>query len=481
LDDEGSDQRFREGTVIAGKYQLTHTLGRGGMGLVVAATHLQLERRVAIKFLLPEHLEKVDVVSRFTREARAAAKIQSDHVAHVLDVGVDGDSPYMVMEYLEGEDLKDVLARRGPLGVEEATKYIRQACEALAEAHELGIVHRDLKPANLFLAIRPNGRSLLKVLDFGISKIMNPATETELTLTSRAIGSPSYMSPEQLTASRSLDARADVWGLGVVLYELLTRRRPFRGDAMPQVVAMILKGEFEKLDWVRPELPAELVAAVHKCLEISPDQRFASVTELALALAPFAPLESTSAVDGIPRAKMPSHSSIPRAAPGEDSNTAGISSVVTPAVKSARPPRRAMLAVAGGVGMLTMLGLGALVLTRGQATSAPVAATPAAPPPRESASVATSPAPVAPALPPTEPAPSASPSAAPAVASAVAATPPPRHPAAAPPARGGATPRAGAPPARAAAPTSSPASPPACHLVTYLDEHGDKHFKQECP
>ena len=289
MDNEGEDNRFREGTVIAGKYSLTHTLGQGGMGLVVAATHLQLDRRVAIKFLLPQHLEKTDVVSRFTREARSAAKIQSDHVAHVLDVGVDEGTPYMVMEYLEGEDLKQVLSRRGPLSVEEAVRYIVQACEALGEAHGLGIVHRDLKPANLFLANRANGKTILKVLDFGISKIMNPATETELTLTSRAVGSPSYMSPEQLTSSRSLDARADVWALGVILYQLLTNNLPFAGENLTALITSVIFAKFIPPSVVKGDLPPALDAIVARCLERELARRYASVAELAADLVPFVP------------------------------------------------------------------------------------------------------------------------------------------------------------------------------------------------
>ena len=485
MGDDASESRFREGAVIAGKYALTHALGRGGMGLVIAATHLQLERPVAIKFLLPEHLAKPDVVARFTREARSAAKIQSDHVAHVLDVGIDEGTPYMVMEYLEGEDLKQVLSRRGALSVEEAVRHVMQACEALAEAHALGIVHRDLKPANLFLASRPHGRSILKVLDFGISKIMNPATETELTMTSRAVGSPSYMSPEQLTASRSLDGRADVWALGVVLYELLTKRRPFYAESMPSLVALILKGKFEKLDALRPELPPGLVDAVHRCLAIEAEDRFPGVVELAQALATFAPTESISAVDGLPRASMPSRSSI---APEEASahGQTGIASVVTPLVKPARPPRQAMMLASGGLGVLAVLTVGGFLRlhapearSRGPATAA-VLVVPRLP--EASAVPAPSlPPPVVVAVEPTranetEPAvPAPVVSSAPIVSKShapVGARPLP--PTAAPP-------RSVPSAAAARPPPSASASAAPCRLVSYFDALGDRHFKQECP
>src|ERR1051326_8983161 len=162
----------KEGGVLAGKYRVERVLGVGGMGVVVSALHLQLDERVALKFLLPDALENQEAVARFQREARAAVKIKSEHVARVSDVGqLENGAPYMVMEYLEGSDLSDVLKQRGSLPVEEAVQYVLEACEAIAEAHALGIVHRDLKPSNLFLAKRPDGRSIVKVLDFGISKV----------------------------------------------------------------------------------------------------------------------------------------------------------------------------------------------------------------------------------------------------------------------------------------------------------------------
>src|SRR5438552_2214501 len=206
-----------EGTVLQGKYQVGRLLGRGGMGVVVAARHLLLDTDVALKFLLTT---EPGVVERFSREARAAARLQSEHVGRVLDVGALPDgSPFMVMEYLAGEDLSQVLAR-GPLSVTDAVDYLLQACEAIAEAHALGIVHRDLKPANLFLAQRAHGRSMVKVLDFGISR--GGATASRLTLTGTGVlGSPQYMSPEQWTEARAVDARSDVWSLGVVLYEMI--------------------------------------------------------------------------------------------------------------------------------------------------------------------------------------------------------------------------------------------------------------------
>src|SRR4051812_29611172 len=208
----------REGDVLAGKYRVDKILGAGGMGVVVAAHHVQLDERVAIKFLLPEALGNAEAVARFAREARAAVKIKSEHVARVIDVGtLETGAPYMVMEYLEGGDLSQVLASRGPLPVEEAVEYVLQACEAIAHAHALGIVHRDLKPANLFLIRRPDGTNAIKVLDFGISKVMpgkSASSDNAMTRTRTVMGSPLYMSPEQMASTRDVDGRTDLWALG---------------------------------------------------------------------------------------------------------------------------------------------------------------------------------------------------------------------------------------------------------------------------
>ena len=232
------------GAVVAGEYRVERFLGAGGMGVVVAATHLQLERPVALKFLQRDAASSPDVVSRFTREAKAAGKIQGEHVARVLDVGaLETGEPYLVMEYLDGEDLARILARRGPLPIAETVDYVLEACEAVAEAHALGIVHRDLKPANLFLATRPSGKPLVKVLDFGISKAPASATDAGLTTTSSVVGSPLYMSPEQMTSAKSVDARSDVWSLGVVLYELLTAGHPFPAESVPALVIAVVRSE----------------------------------------------------------------------------------------------------------------------------------------------------------------------------------------------------------------------------------------------
>ncbi len=288
----------RPGDLVGGKYRVDRILGAGGMGVVVAATQVDLERAVALKFLLPRVLERPDHVARFAREARAAAKLESEHVTRVLDVGaLDSGAAYIVMEYLDGEDLGRVIASRGPLPCAEAVGYILEASEAVAEAHSVGIVHRDLKPANLFLAKRTNGRPIIKVLDFGLSKI-STANE-QVTSESSILGSPLYMSPEQLLSSHSADGRSDIWSLGVTLYELLAARPAFQAARMPELIAAILHVRGQPLESLRADIPAGLREVVHRCLDKDPAKRFANVAHLATALAPFGPPSRQASVDRI--------------------------------------------------------------------------------------------------------------------------------------------------------------------------------------
>jgi hypothetical protein len=291
---------IKDGEIVAGKYRVGRVLGQGGMGFVVVATHLQLEQRVALKFLLPNAMKSPEVVTRFAREAQAAARIQGEHVARVLDVGqLESGAPYMVMEYLEGEDLEATLVRRGPLPIAEAVGYLLQGCEAVAQAHSLGIVHRDLKPANLFLAKRPGGTPVIKVLDFGISKSPPSVGNPGLTQTTSMFGSPPYMSPEQVTSTRSADARSDIWSLGAVLYELLTFHRPFNGESVPALFVAILHRDPEPPRVHRAEIPPALDVAVMRCLQKDPRSRFPEVAALAAALAPFGPPGSDQSVERI--------------------------------------------------------------------------------------------------------------------------------------------------------------------------------------
>ncbi len=278
------------GQVLAGKYRVESCLGEGGMGLVVKARHIELGRAVAIKVLRPGAgaLSRL----RFMREARAASRIPSEHVVRVFDVGqLDSERPYMVMELLEGRDLADVIYDDGPLSVEDAVEYVLQACEALAAAHARGIVHRDVKPANLFLTHRRDGTPIIKLLDFGVSKEALAASETPnpLTRTNAVLGSPVFMSPEQLACSRDVDHRADVWSLAVTLFELLTVEPAFAGESLAELYSAILRDEPCRLRVIRPDAPAKLEEVILRCLRKRPDDRVPTVVELADLLEPFAP------------------------------------------------------------------------------------------------------------------------------------------------------------------------------------------------
>ncbi len=280
----------RPGDEVAGKYRVDRMLGAGAMGAVVLAWHIELEQKVAIKFLHPELAANADGAERFRREARAAVRIKNEHVARVLDVGTIEtlNIPYIVMEYLHGRDLARELGVRSPLPVDEAARYLLEACEAIGEAHSRGIIHRDLKPANLFLAEHPNGGKTIKVLDFGISKLIGGSTRgMSITDTATLMGSPGYMSPEQLESSRNVDARSDIWSLGVILYEMVTGVLPFDGESVPQLIRSVIGGHRRSLAEVDPALAA-LEPVVESCLRQDRAERFQSVAALCAALLPFA-------------------------------------------------------------------------------------------------------------------------------------------------------------------------------------------------
>jgi serine/threonine protein kinase len=293
------------GQVLGGKYEIERILGIGGMAAVFAATHLALRQKVAIKFLLPALSEDAGIVERFMREGRAAARIRSEHVVRVFDVDEVEGRPYLVLEYLDGEDLAALVAE-GPQPVLRAVEFVLQVCEALAEAHVAGIIHRDLKPANLFLCHRADGSPCVKILDFGISKILrtedrDSGFRTLGTLPMTVMGSPHYMSPEQIASSTDVDERTDIWSMGAILHELLTGRPPFESGTITGLCARILTDRPPLLTKERADVPEALEAVVLRCLEKERVRRFANVAELARALVAFGPAEAEASAARISR------------------------------------------------------------------------------------------------------------------------------------------------------------------------------------
>jgi serine/threonine-protein kinase len=263
-------------------------IGEGGMGVVCIATHLYLGTQVAVKLIRADLQHDPDSIRRFQNEARAAAALKGEHIARVYDFGqLESGQPYLVMEHLEGMGLDAFLAERGRLALPEAVDIVLQACEGLAEAHAVSLVHRDIKAANLFLARRPDGQFVLKILDFGIAKRLVDGAMSGVTNPKTSVGSPWYMSPEQMLDPTKVDQRADVWSLGVLLYELLTQQYPFNGDTLVQVCANVLTAPTPSLRALRPDVDPELEAVLQRCLEKKMDQRFPSVLELADTLRPF--------------------------------------------------------------------------------------------------------------------------------------------------------------------------------------------------
>jgi len=305
-DDSLGGGRLQPGERIAGKYEILEVLGEGGMGIVYVALHTELNEHVAIKMLHPKRAGDQEVVARFVREGRTSVKIRSEHVARVLDVGTHKNGiPYIVMEYLAGEDLGQRIDRAGALPVPVAVDFVLQTCEALAVAHAMGVVHRDLKPSNLFVSEGSDGLPFVKVLDFGISKAAD-AVEHGVTTTSDVLGSPGYMSPEQMRATRDVDSRADIWSLGMILWEMLVGAPMFGGATFPEVCSNVLNGKFVPLgDEAKQAIPEGLAAVVDRCLSLEPSARFATVKDLADALAPFAGPDAAARVARIARLARP--------------------------------------------------------------------------------------------------------------------------------------------------------------------------------
>jgi serine/threonine-protein kinase len=290
----------KPGETLLGKFRVERVVGQGAAGIVYAAHHELLDQRVALKVLLAA--QGSEAALRFVNEGKLAAKIRSEHACRVMDVGMlESGIPYIAMEYLDGRDLDAVIASgRTPVGV--AADYLLQALDAVAQAHAHGIVHRDLKPANLFLAASPEwGHPIVKVLDFGISKV-DLGTDTNVTSSRTILGSPSYMSPEQIKNAKLVDLRTDIWSLGVILFELVAGRPPFDGETVGEVFAKILEAAPPPLREIVPDVPEAFESIVTRCLARDREERFSNVAELAEALQPFAGEMGSRLVPRIARA-----------------------------------------------------------------------------------------------------------------------------------------------------------------------------------
>jgi serine/threonine-protein kinase len=302
--DAATPAELAPGVVLDRKYRLDALVGEGGMGMIWLATQLDLDRHVAVKIIRHELAHDGQIVARMLFEARSIAQLRGEHVVRVLDIArLESGAPYIVMEYLDGNDLAAELASRGPLPIDEAVDVMLQACEGLAEAHAAGIVHRDLKPENLYLAVQPDGSIVVKILDFGISKQMRKgsARTRRLTHASAVVGSPHYMAPEQMRGIADLDQRADIWSLGAILYEIMTGVSPFDGPTPEAVCTMAVDEEPVLPRAFRPDMPEALQLVLLKCLEKDRERRYASVDELAHDLAPFGTDASRSRAQRISR------------------------------------------------------------------------------------------------------------------------------------------------------------------------------------
>jgi serine/threonine-protein kinase len=348
------DEAGRIGEVLGDRYQLVRLLGAGGMGAVYEARHKLIGRRFAVKLLHPEYAQQPSMLTRFQREARAAGSLENDHIAAVTDFGFAGDgAPYLVMEHLEGEDLAALIARTGPLPVGRAVSFVIQACRGLSAAHASDIVHRDLKPANLFLTRRGDGADLVKVLDFGIAKLLDAdETGASITGTGKLLGTACYMPPEQAKGESDLDHRIDIYALGAILYELLAAAKAHPGTNYNAVLFHILTQKPDPLALRRPDLPAGLEPIIARAMAYDRADRHESVTALMEALAPYATAgERTSA----PVAASPR----PRSSPHAETIVAPVTSAApaSPDAAPARPPATAARSGVPTLAVLLVLGL----------------------------------------------------------------------------------------------------------------------------
>ena len=384
----------KPGELIAGRFLVERVLGSGGMGVVLAARHVELGELVAVKMLrLPSGDKRA--FDRLRREARAAAKLRGEHVVRVMDVGtLESGAPFIVMEYVAGRTLAQARDAAGRIALSTAVDWVLQACEGLAEAHGLGIVHRDIKPSNLLLTTRPDGSSLVKLLDFGIAKSLSVAPVT-LTETGGFLGSPLYASPEQVRDAHVLDQRTDIWSMGVVLYQLLTGQLPFLSYTATAALASLVADPPIAPRSVVPSLPLEIERALLRCLEKEPQNRFATVAELARALEPWGSQAAAGATERVfrilnqdgkpPSEPGPGTETFSTRAPSQDGSLAAsrtASQVLQPAPGAPQKPARLKTwwPMAGIALLLVSVGLGARGAKQ-PATLADVRSAPLAPPP----------------------------------------------------------------------------------------------------
>ena len=295
MNTEGEDAQPGPGLhagAVFGRYTIVRPMGVGGMGAVYEATHNDLKKRVALKTLHRVVAADPAIRARFVQEGQAASRIRHPHVVDVSDVGVQEGLPFLVMEYLDGEDLRRRFDREGRLDPGDLVALMLPLLSAVGAAHEEGIVHRDLKPENIFLARTRDGAVIPKVLDFGISKMTDAGRPAGLTASSSVLGTPFYMAPEQARSSRNVDARADLYALGVILYEGLTGKVPYPGENLFVVLTAAALGGCEAPRALRPEIDAGLEAVVLRAMAVAPDDRYPDATALGRALLPFATAEA---------------------------------------------------------------------------------------------------------------------------------------------------------------------------------------------
>jgi serine/threonine-protein kinase len=401
-DDATRETLLKPGQLLVDKYRVMRLIGRGGMAEVYAAHHELLHQTVAIKILLPEVAHSSEASTRFLNEARAAARIRGENIAAVMDVGtLPGGAAYMVLEYLDGRDLEAYAEERGPLPMTEVVDYVLEALQALAQAHAIGIVHRDIKPSNLFLAKHPDGSSVVKVLDFGISKSSQALglLDGNSTSTRAMMGSPYYMAPEQARSAKAVDQRADVWAVGVVLYRLLAGRVPFLGETLAELILVIAQDDPRPLRDLRPDLPVGLQEVIARCLFKQPAQRFANVAELAAALQPYGGPDAARIVGRIARTLSlkpptndratppPAQSPIVVTSGGVQPGTGAAWAESNPGQPIPPPGAKGRLLIAGAIalGAVALIGVAAVSLTGKHPSSAstaePAASAPESPHP----------------------------------------------------------------------------------------------------